>query len=189
MTLADMKGLPHLVKPVALVLILFQVIFVFAPGYRGFGWFVITTTMIQLIACILTFLLIFANITVLTEAPFWPMAEMGYSGAFTLFELINFFYFLVNMCNHYNFWLMCGEFFSAFLCLIWLFNALQWLRAPPPLTTSEGPSKRGRSNQNDPQEIFQFQGGRIQLMTTTMTKPINRQFELALTLIGHPCQP
>ncbi|VDK49386.1 unnamed protein product [Cylicostephanus goldi] len=93
MTLSDMKGLPHLVKPVTL--------------------------------------------------------EMGYSGVFTLFELINFFYFLVNMCKHYNFWLMCGEFFSAFLCLTWLFNALQWLRAPPPLTASKGPSKRGRSNQDN----------------------------------------
>ncbi|VDN37161.1 unnamed protein product [Cylicostephanus goldi] len=74
MTMYDMKELPHLVKPATLILVILQTIFVFSPGYRGFQWFVIMTTIVQLIVCVLVFLAMLADITALTEAPMWPMA-------------------------------------------------------------------------------------------------------------------
>ncbi|EPB67816.1 hypothetical protein ANCCEY_13098 [Ancylostoma ceylanicum] len=132
-----MKELPHLVKPVTLILIILQTIFVFSPGYRAFGWFVIMTTIIELIVCVLVFIAMFANITALVEAPMWPMAEMTYSAVFAVFQVINFFYFIVNMFGHFNVFLLFGVFESALLTLVWLFNAFQWWRArsPPPSTT------------------------------------------------------
>ncbi|KHJ82370.1 hypothetical protein OESDEN_17936 [Oesophagostomum dentatum] len=108
MALADMKELPHLVKPATLILIILQTIFVFSPGYRAFGWFVIMSTMIELILCVLVFLAMLANISALIDAPMWPMAEMTYSGIFAVFQVIDFFYFIVNMFGHFNFWLLLG---------------------------------------------------------------------------------
>ncbi|CAJ0606110.1 unnamed protein product [Cylicocyclus nassatus] len=145
MALYDMKELPHLVKPASLILIILQIIFVFAPGYRGFGWFVIMTTIIQLIVGVLVLLGMLVDIG-LVRTSMWAVAEIGYSAAFTLFQAINFFFFLVNVFGHFNFWLLLGVFTSALLCLVWLFNAFQWWRArtpPPPSqpTTTPPPPK------------------------------------------------
>ncbi|KAK6040917.1 hypothetical protein COOONC_21578 [Cooperia oncophora] len=151
MAMYDMKELPHLVKPVTLILIILQTIFVFAPGYRSFGWFVIMTTIIegedkkkidiliaiilpffQLIVCVLVFACIGFNITGLLNMPMWPMAEMTYSGVFVIFQVINFFYFIVNMFKHFNVFFLFGMAEAAFLALVWLFDAYQWWRARTP---------------------------------------------------------
>ncbi|VDO66312.1 unnamed protein product [Heligmosomoides polygyrus] len=63
------------------ILTILQTIFVFTPGYRAFGWFVITTTIIE---------------------------EMTYSGVFVVFQVINFFYFIVNMFGHFHICLLFG---------------------------------------------------------------------------------
>lgn len=133
-----MKELPHLVKPVTLILTILQTIFVFTPGYRAFGWFVITTTIIELIICALVFTLIAVNASGMLSAPMWPTAEMTYSGVFVVFQVINFFYFIVNMFGHFHICLLFGTFESAVLTVVWLFNAYQWFRARTPAPAPGG---------------------------------------------------
>ncbi|KJH41610.1 hypothetical protein DICVIV_12409 [Dictyocaulus viviparus] len=144
MALYDMKELPHLVKPVTLILIIFQMIFVFSPGYRTFGWFVITTTIIQLLTCVFLVLAITLNVTALYNAPVWPVAEMSFSAVFVVFQLINFFFFIVNMFKHFNAFLLFGLVESSLLGLIWLFNGYQWFRARTP--SSSTPSNANQTN-------------------------------------------
>ncbi|VDL72160.1 unnamed protein product [Nippostrongylus brasiliensis] len=124
MALYDMKDLPHLVKPLTLILVIFQMVCVFSPGYRGFGWFPITTTIIE---------------------------EMGYSAVFVIFQVVNFFYFIVNMFKHFNAWLLLGMIESAFLAVVWLFNAYQWFRArTPTVPPSTAASGRNQANATQP---------------------------------------
>nr|CDJ96587.1 unnamed protein product [Haemonchus contortus] len=85
-----------------------------------------------MVICALAFAAIALNITGLVDAPMWPMAEMTYSGVFVIFQVIDFFYFLVNMFKHFNAFLLFGMLESAFLALVWLFNTYQWYRARTP---------------------------------------------------------
>ncbi|WKX97832.1 hypothetical protein Q1695_013485 [Nippostrongylus brasiliensis] len=142
MALYDMKDLPHLVKPLTLILVIFQMVCVFSPGYRGFGWFPITTTIIELILCTLMVGVMALNVVQPMNRPLWPTVEMGYSAVFVIFQVVNFFYFIVNMFKHFNAWLLFGMIESAFLAVVWLFNAYQWFRARtptvPPSTAASG---------------------------------------------------
>lgn len=147
MALYDMKELPHLVKPAALILVILQTIFVFSPGYRSFGWFVITTTIIELLVCVTLVLAMVLNVTALYNAPMWPMAEMTLSAVFVVFQLINFFYFIVNMFRHFNLFLLFGMVEAALLGIIWLFNAYQWFRARTPASSASNGNQTGTGSQ------------------------------------------
>ncbi|WKX97833.1 hypothetical protein Q1695_013486 [Nippostrongylus brasiliensis] len=137
MAFYHMRELPHLVKPVTLILTILQTIFMFAAGYRGFGWFIYTTTIIELIVCTVVFTVVGGDAE-LVNMPMWPMAELTYSGVFVVFQIIDFFYFLVNMFSHFNAWLLFASFESAFLTIVWLFNTYQWFRSRTPATAAAG---------------------------------------------------
>lgn len=79
--------------------------------------------------CVLLFGMVAGNMMEPMNRPQWPYAEMGYSALFCIFQLINFFYFIVNMFKHFHVCLLFGTFEAAFLALVWLFNVYQWFRA------------------------------------------------------------
>ncbi|KAJ1367918.1 hypothetical protein KIN20_028946 [Parelaphostrongylus tenuis] len=147
MALYDMKELPHLVKPVALILVVLQTIFVFAPGYRSFGWFVVTTTIIELLICVTLVLALVLNVTALYNAPIWPTAEMTISAVFVVFQVINFFYFIVNMFKHFNLFLLFGMAETALLGIVWLFNAYQWFRTRTSASSASNANHAGAGAQ------------------------------------------
>ncbi|KAK5983324.1 MARVEL domain-containing protein, partial [Trichostrongylus colubriformis] len=89
-----------------------------------------------LIISVLAFGAVAGGITGLLNTPMWPMAEMTYSGVFVVFQVIDFFYFIVNMFKHFNVFLLFGVIGSGFLTVVWLFNAYQWYRARTPTATT-----------------------------------------------------
>ncbi|VDM62887.1 unnamed protein product [Angiostrongylus costaricensis] len=102
-----------------------------------------TTSLEDLLVCVTLVLAMVLNVTALYNAPVWPMAEMTISAAFVVFQVINFFYFIVNMFKHFNVFLLFGMAEAALLGVVWLFNAYQWFRARTPATSASNGNQPG----------------------------------------------
>uniref|UniRef100_A0A1I7X3A4 MARVEL domain-containing protein n=1 Tax=Heterorhabditis bacteriophora TaxID=37862 RepID=A0A1I7X3A4_HETBA len=132
MSMYDLKNLPHIVKPVALVsiliLLIFQALFMFIEESDPFGWFVMLTTIVQLIVCVFAFSVFALDVPLFVTAPIWPVAEMTYSGVFTICEIINAVYFLINFFGNFGrewLLLLLSLAVCVLLALVWAFNTLQ----------------------------------------------------------------
>ncbi|CAI4232980.1 unnamed protein product [Auanema sp. JU1783] len=108
MSFDDMKTLPHVIKPFTLFLVILQMIFLFSPSYKDFGWFPMTTTILMLIVSTIVFVFFALDVAIVTRSPYWPLAELIYAGVFAVSSAINTFYFFFNIFTPFNFWFVLG---------------------------------------------------------------------------------
>ncbi|CAB3405505.1 unnamed protein product [Caenorhabditis bovis] len=119
----EMKTMPHLLKPVLLLLTLLQIIFMASPGARGFFWFVCLTSILEFLVAIANFAANFLDL-MFTSSSQYIVIELAASGIFCVCSALNTIYYFVNIFYKFNFWFLLATADSVFLVLAYGLQAL-----------------------------------------------------------------